>query len=203
MSFSIGQIIYIAPNSNGQKIIPALIQEENRSKTLNGESVTYKVLIGPPNSPKSKIVSTNQISGKIFASLEELKEVVVKEVSMFIEERCVEAEELANRLYGNLDQSAPNQPVNKDGKIDPAAILDEIDNTANQQNQIPQPSQIINIHGNQAIPVNMQGPNNPPVNYQEARQRAIERMTDDPNRQLVQTENGTFKEVPTQNRNNR
>jgi hypothetical protein len=199
MSFSIGQIVYIAPNSNKQKIIPALVQEETRSRTLNGESVTYKVLIGPPNSPKSKIVSTSQISGKIFASLEELKEVVIKDVVSFIEEKCAEAEELANRLYGNLEYSTSNNSVSKDGKIDPTIIFDEIDSFPTQQIQGTPKKQTVN-NGNQSVPVNMHNSNGQPVSYQEIRQRIMEKMMDDTNMQLIQTDNETIKDNQVQNK---
>lgn len=200
MSFAIGQIIFIAPNSTNDRIIPAMISQEIRTKTVEGELVTYKVLIGAPNSPKSKTIPSDKINGRLFSSLEELKIAVMQDVEVLVDERCSAAKQLADQIYGTEEDTfkieQPEQQGDKGGKINPVAVFDDVSR--------PEPqSQVININGNRAqIAGNHQEYNNGTVNVQHpqmslemTRQRMREKMLDDPNREIIVTENGTLREV--------
>lgn len=185
-TFQIGQLIFVVSNKT-QTVLPGLIQEETRSKNLNGEIVSYKVLIGPPNSSKARVVDLSRLDGEIYSSTEEVKEIMLRRFSEFVDNICIRAQQNANDWYGGMGPPGA-QMNNPNDKVDPAAIMNDI-------NSGPQGPQYVQIQGNQAIPISPGVM--PAMNYQQARRQVQRGMGDSGNpTQLIQMEDGTLKEVP-------
>ena len=185
MMFQIGQLIYVVSNKT-QTVLPGLIQEENRSISLNGEVVSYNVLIGPQGSPKSRILDLSKVDGEVYGSLDQVKESLMQKFSEMLDEICYRADQNATAWYSNVNQQM-QMPQDPNAKIDPAAIMNDI--TSGHQGNNPM---VVNIQGNQAVPVNMQ---QRPTNLQQARKQLQDNLTDNSNKKLVQMPDGTLKEV--------
>lgn len=179
-TFQIGQLIFVVSNKS-QTVLPGIIQEETVSKNLNGEMVSYKILIGPPNSPRSKIIDLSRVDGEVYGSAEEVKEIMLKRFTDYVDGICQKAQQNAQEWYGGINTN--NQSINVGEKLDPATLMNDINNG--------QP-QYVQIHGNQAIPMSP----GMPQNYQQARRQVQQNMSDSGNpTQVIQMSDGTLKEV--------
>lgn len=190
-TFQIGQLIFVVSNKT-QTVLPGLIQEETRSRNLNGELVSYKVLVGPPGSPKSKVFDLSRVDGDVYGSTEEVKEIMLRRFTEFVDSICSKAQQNANEWYGGIsiggNQVAGTGPGDK---VDPEAIMNDLTNGQNQQQQ-GQP-QYVQIQGNQAFPTTA---GSQPMNFQQARRQTQQRMMGDGNpTQLIEMPDGTLKEV--------
>jgi hypothetical protein len=190
-AFKIGQPIFVFSNKN-QTILPGIINAINRCEELSGESVSYKVLIGPPSSPKAKILDLSKIDGEVYNNLEEVKEMMMKKFSDFVDEICLKAENYANEWYNNIEIQNINQT--EDGKVDPASLMKDINTNT---------PQYINIQGNQAFLPNQQPPNANQQqyyahNYNLARKQLQNNLTDNSGNPVhyIQMNDGTVREVP-------
>ncbi|NBP04439.1 MAG: hypothetical protein EBU90_31015, partial [Proteobacteria bacterium] len=60
MSFAIGQVIYVLSDKT-QTVLPGIVQEEIHHRSIDGEKVSYRVAIGPPN--KQRVVDLATVDG--------------------------------------------------------------------------------------------------------------------------------------------
>ena len=67
--YNVGQIIYVFKQKN--KIFPCMVCEEVVTKTLNGETKTYAVLL--PDSENTKVYLSKLKDVKIFETLDDFK----------------------------------------------------------------------------------------------------------------------------------
>ena len=81
--FQIGQVIYVLSNKT-QTVLPGIVLEEIYHKRLDGDSVSYKMAIGPINNRKN--VDLAKVDGEIYGSLEEIKNVLLEKVNAFVQE---------------------------------------------------------------------------------------------------------------------
>lgn len=134
-SFSIGQVVYIL-SSQGQNIIPAMVIEEQTIQTLQGTNVSWKIAIGEPGE-KQKIVDSTKLSGEIFTSLDEIKNLLTKRLNVFIEQTIKVAKQRENVWYGKLRNESKiltsTQQTQKQNKIDPESFLEDLEGYTNKQ----------------------------------------------------------------------
>ena len=183
-TFQIGQLIFVVSNKT-QTVLPGLIQEETRSRNLNGELISYKVLVGPPNSPKARVFDLSRVDGDVYGSTEEVKEAMLHRFTDFVDNICAKAQQNATEWYGGINVNG-NQMSTSGEKVDPAAIMNDITSG-------PVGPQYVHVQGNQAFPAQM---GQQPMNFQQARRQAQQRMTDSGNpTQLVEMPDGSLKEV--------
>lgn len=127
MSFQIGNVIYVfVIGDSEQAILPAIIKEEVRHKTLTGEKISYKVLIGSPDNPKAKTIDLDKLGneGEIFGSLEEAQNILVQRATEHARKLCDDARLRSEQWYGNLDMGSSSS--SQEG-IDPIKLLHEVD----------------------------------------------------------------------------
>jgi hypothetical protein len=122
-NFQMGQIIYLL-SEKAEKIVPAIVTEEVLVKKLDGNSVSWKVAVGPPN--KRKEVDSNKLNGEVYSSLEDIREAMTQRLNDFIDALIGDAKKRTETWYGKhiIEQ------VNSDGgggKIDPAVLIDSIE----------------------------------------------------------------------------
>lgn len=96
-SLSIGQVIYVLSNVK-QKIVPAVVVEEIVVKKLDGNHVSWKVSVGPQG--RERIVDSNRLDGEIYSSLEEIRDVLYKRLSSFLDDLVRETEKRVEVWYG-------------------------------------------------------------------------------------------------------
>jgi hypothetical protein len=123
-TFQIGQIIYLL-SEEAEAIVPAIVTEEQVVKKLDGNSVTWKVAVGPVN--KRREVDSNNLKGELHTSLEEIRETMVKRLTDFVDNMIEQAKKKTEVWYGHqmLEQARSD---GTGGKIDPASLLNSIDN---------------------------------------------------------------------------
>src|SRR5690606_25928254 len=122
-SFRIGQIVYVL-SEKAEAIVPAIVVEEMVVKKLDGSSVSWKVAVGPPG--KKKIVASHDISGDVFMSLDEIKEVMTKRLAAYVDNLIGEARQRTESWYGKQIEQ-PEQEESSNRKIDPASLIDSIE----------------------------------------------------------------------------
>jgi len=95
----IGQVVYIISKKN-QTIVPAIIHEENVCKRIDGEQITYKVLIGEPN--KAKLIDLSKIDTDVFSSVDEVRDHLLTNFTKILDEACSNATTMSQKWYGHL-----------------------------------------------------------------------------------------------------
>lgn len=125
-NLQIGQIIYILSNVK-QKIVPAIVVEEIIVKKIDGNQISWKIGVGPPG--KEKIIDSNRIDGNIYASLEEIRDVLTKRLTSFLDDLINEAERRAESWYHHHISKIAEHNIEKNmEKIAPEKLLSEFDN---------------------------------------------------------------------------
>ena len=121
----IGQIIYILSEKT-TKVIPAIVSEQVSIKTLEGDTITWKVQIGPEGS-KRKTYNLDSVKGDKYYSLEEVKEVLQERLLEFLNSTLSEASARTTNWYG--PKTTDNQPIQVEEvrQLDPDSLLDEIE----------------------------------------------------------------------------
>lgn len=122
-NFQIGQIVYVL-SDKAEAIVPAIVVEELVHKKLDGNSVSWKVAVGPP--AKKKIVASDDLSGEIYTSLDEIRRVMMRRLSEYVENLVGKAAKRTEVWYGK-QIAAHTAPETSGGKIDPASLIDSID----------------------------------------------------------------------------
>lgn len=121
MSYSIGQVIFVLSNKT-QTVLPGIVQEEIHYRSLNGENVSYKIAIGPPN--KQRIVDLSSVDGEVYGSLDEIKSVLINKLTSFVDELCSTTNDRVIQWYGTGNkQSSPMAPS---ARLDPSDLLNEV-----------------------------------------------------------------------------
>lgn len=144
-SLSIGQVIYVLSNVK-QKIVPAVVVEEIVVKKLDGNHVSWKVSVGPPG--KERIVDSNRLDGDIYGSLDEIRDVLFKRLSSFLNDLVKEAEKRVELWYGqqvstskldDLDGTTDSSSqVERNDKIAPENLISEFESHATMSSRSPQ-----------------------------------------------------------------
>lgn len=119
-SLKIGQIIYVLSNK-AQKIIPAIVIEEMTVKKLDGNEVSWKVSVGPTG--KEKIIDSKRLDGELYATLDEVQNVLKERLEQFINTIVEDAANRANVWYGTKNKIA--QQSTDEDKIDPDSLVEE------------------------------------------------------------------------------
>lgn len=96
-SYEMGQIVYILSETS-ESIVPGIIIEEIMVKTLQGNSVSWKIRIGPEE--KNQIVDSSQIKQKIYGSLEEISKVMKVKLDFYLQNLIKTANNKAVSWYG-------------------------------------------------------------------------------------------------------
>jgi len=143
INLQIGQIVYIL-SDKAEAIVPAIVSEELVHKKLDGNSVSWKVAIGPAE--KKKLVSSNEISGEIYSSLEDIRDVMMERLSNFVSVLIGKAEKRTEAWYGKQLPKKSYLSTDKSGKIDPSALLDIIDGREKGKQFIQSPGQEVHIN---------------------------------------------------------
>jgi hypothetical protein len=120
-TLQMGHTIYIVSNKD-QKIIPAIVQEETLHRTMQGETMAYKIAVGPKTA--LKVFDLAKIDGEVFGSLEEVRQTLSQRLIDFVNKTCETAAERARQWYGDGEgtESYAGEP---DTKINPSAFLNE------------------------------------------------------------------------------
>lgn len=140
-TFEIGQIVYVL-SDKAEAIVPAIVVEELIHKKLDGNSISWKVAVGPPS--KKKIVASDELSGEIYTSLDEIKKVMLKRLSVFVIDLVEKAHKRTELWYGKQILKPKEEEIKaSDGKIDPASLLDTIDGRENAAAFLEAPGQEI------------------------------------------------------------
>lgn len=118
---NVGDIVYIVSNKKRQ-VLPAQVIEQINRKTLQGEQIQYQVLIAGAQSP----VDLGSLSaiGKIFSSLEEVRESLHKQAQLAIAQVIEDATNLAS-IHFSIDEegAAPGlEPTDETF----ASVVDEL-----------------------------------------------------------------------------
>lgn|SRR5574337_1451607 len=120
----IGQIIYILSNKT-QSVVPAIIAGRTIAETLDGQAVSYKVKVGPPD--KSQIVDLNRIDGELYTNLEDIRALLLKNLNEFVNSLIANTQDKVNNWYGAQGQLTamsghPSQ------KLDPEQLMNAVEN---------------------------------------------------------------------------
>ena len=147
-TFEIGQIVYVL-SDKAEAIVPAIVVEELVHKKLDGNSISWKVAVGPPS--KKKIVASDELSGEIYNSLDEIQRVMLKRLGNFVTNLIDKAHERTEAWYGKQIPKPDVADIEADGgKIDPASLLDTIDGRENAAAFLSTPGQEISAARNAA-----------------------------------------------------
>ena len=145
----IGQLIYILSHKTAT-VLPGIILEETVCKSLNGNSVSYKVAIGPKGD-KQKIIDLTKVNGDLYATIEEVREVMTEKLMAFVEELCASTAKKAEDWYGSQQEQMAQQIISEDGKVDPATLLSDIEAQEkaayHQSHFTQQPTMLANVNG--------------------------------------------------------
>ena len=113
---NVGDIVYIVSNKKRQ-VLPAQVIEQINRKTLQGEQIQYQVLIAGAQSP----VDLDSLSavGKIFSSLEDVRESLHKQAQLAISQVIEDASNLASIHFASDEED-----VDPSGQVDESLISD-------------------------------------------------------------------------------
>ncbi len=92
--YRVGQILYIVMNKQ-TKVFPCQVVEELTKKTLNGNSVVYRVAIGKTSEPRD----LTEIDGEVFDDAEVVKKTLTSRAQRMIEKMVVAATKAAGEWY--------------------------------------------------------------------------------------------------------
>ena len=143
----IGQVVYVVSDSSGS-VIPAVVAEESIVKTLNGNTVSWKLFIGPED--KRKVIDSRQVNGIVYSSISEVHKELFKRLNDFLSGTIAETKERAQKWYGSYykeedifdEETTSIEELNnlsseKDIKIDPESLLNSVGETTASTNKSP------------------------------------------------------------------
>lgn len=105
-NFDIGQLVYILSDKK-ESIIPGIVVEKAIIETLSGNSVSWKMKIGPEGN--AQIINTNEINSEIYGSLEEASNVLRLRLNDFIQQLVVQAQNRSLDWY-KKESTTTKQP---------------------------------------------------------------------------------------------
>jgi hypothetical protein len=126
----IGQVLYIVSDKQ-TRVIPVVVSEQAITRTLEGNTTTWKVIIGPKE--KRKTYDLKSITGEKFFTLAEAKQALLSRFTGFLNETIAESEKTTKEWYGIELGAVQAKQVQKrttpdQENFDPESILDSIDN---------------------------------------------------------------------------
>jgi len=122
--------------------------EEIFHKRLDGVSVSYRIAIGP--SGKQKVVDLTRVDGEVYGSLDEIRQIMVDKLTVYVNELCEQTQAKVQAWYGVQLQQQGNVMSNNNGdKVDPAELLNQVSNP--------------NFHSQQGYTTSTMNPNSQPV----------------------------------------
>lgn len=133
MSFSIGQVIFVLSDKT-QTVLPGIIKEEIHHRSLEGETVSYRVVIGPHN--KQRTVDLSTLDGEVYGDLNEVRGVLIARLTAFVDDLCNTTNDRANQWYGSVTRPQNSGNGNTQGeKLDPSVLMHEMDQQTNHTQQ--------------------------------------------------------------------
>jgi len=138
----IGQVLYIVSDKQ-TRVIPVVVSEQATIRTLEGNSTTWKVIIGPKS--KRKTYPLDNISGEKFFSLAEAREALLSRFTIFLNETIDNSAKTTKEWYGieleaNSTQKLPTRLNKEDSEeFDPGFLLDTIESGVDN---IPSPQKV-------------------------------------------------------------
>ena len=95
--YSVGQILYMLLDKS-RKVVPVRVVEQVIRKSIDGEEVSYVVLL--PSKDKSKI-DLSKIDGRPFTSPEEVRKVMMKNASDAIDRMIETSRQISKSAFGS------------------------------------------------------------------------------------------------------
>lgn len=92
--YRVGQILYVVLNKQ-MKVFPCQIVEELTKKTMNGNSVVYRVAIGKGSEPRD----LSDLDGEVFDDPEVVKKTLTARASKMIEKMVAAATKASSEWY--------------------------------------------------------------------------------------------------------
>lgn len=135
-NLEIGQVIYIVSNED-TKIFPVVVSEQVTVKTLNGDTTTWKVILGPSNE-KRRTLQLEKIAGEKYASLEEAKRVLLDSFNSYLNSAIAVCEKKVDAWYANEVVKKNRQPKKKQSEpdsYDPESLFESIEDNEPQQRE--------------------------------------------------------------------
>jgi hypothetical protein len=146
MTFAIGQVIYVLSDKT-QTVLPGVVQEEIHHRSIDGEKVSYRVAIGPPN--KQRVVDLATVDGEVYGDLSEVRNVLISRLTAFVDDLCNTTTERVGQWYHATNRAPIATSAN--GKLDPATLMNEVNAAQPTTNGFMktgmQPQQINNVVG--------------------------------------------------------
>ena len=130
MSFAIGQVIYVLSDKT-QTVLPGIVQEEIHHRSIEGEKISYRVAIGPPN--KQRVVDLATVDGEVYGDINEVRSVLISRLTAFVDELCNTTNERVNQWYHQTTRTPTS--ISNNGKLDPAALMNEVASSPNGYQQ--------------------------------------------------------------------
>jgi len=127
-------VIYVLSDKT-QTVLPGIVQEEIHHRSIDGEKVSYRVAIGPQG--KQRVVDLATVDGEVYGDINEVRNVLISRLTAFVDDLCNTTNERVNQWYHN-SQRAPTAITNN-GKLDPAALMNEVAASAPQVNGYTKP----------------------------------------------------------------
>ena len=103
MKLDVGDIIYII-DPQTKSVVPARVNEQIVSKSLEGEKITHNLEL-----PTGKSISLETLDASFFKSLDEVRNHLLKKATDLIEAGIKNADKLAKQKFSpSLSEEAPN-----------------------------------------------------------------------------------------------
>lgn len=128
----IGQVLYIVSDKE-TRVVPVVVSEQATIKTLEGNTTTWKVILGPKE--KRKTVPLESIKGEKFFSLEAAKDSILSSFVEFLNQAIEKSSKDTKSWYG-LEVEAlktvktPKKNSSEEEQFDADSFLDVIENKA-------------------------------------------------------------------------
>jgi len=140
MSFTIGQIIYVLSDKS-QTVLPGIVREEIHHRSIDGEKVSYRVMIGPQG--KQRIVDLATVDGEVYGDLSEIREVLIQRLTAFVDDLCNTTSDRVSQWYGGIGRPATSS-TNNGEKLDPSVLMNELNDKQYTQQPLQQKSSAVN-----------------------------------------------------------
>jgi hypothetical protein len=118
--YEVGQTLYVVMVDK-LKIVPVLVAEEVVRKTLQGEEVTYLVCHKEASDP----IDLRRLKGDVYEDLEEVKTLLVDNVTRNITNMCDQVDSRSKELKQNLFGGSLDRVVTRDIPVDQPEVIEE------------------------------------------------------------------------------
>lgn len=118
--YEVGQTLYVVMVDK-LKVVPVLVAEEVVRKTLQGEEVTYLVCHKEDSDPIDLI----RLKGDVYEDLEEVKTLLVDNVTRNITNMCDQVDSRSKELKQNLFGGSLDRVVTRDILVDQPEVIEE------------------------------------------------------------------------------